>query len=451
MRDITQIFISRAEFLPEGETLEDFKKWQQEEADIVEKDKKNDSRGGGLFGGRFRHLPHHNLSAIRDVEDGVDRCPLCSWELTAEGHCTSCGFETDNTYPFSASVSDFTDDEHPAYFMGSELEALDVRMSALEESENTDHNMLENLDGHARRPRFPSRLSRTYFGSLTDDGFGETDDDSSEEGYSGSLRDFVVDEDGMEDRHPVHLSPQSSHYDSEEASGIFEALGSYSSDEQSDVRVENGISQGSETDAATTGSPANYPNIISIEDDDSDEGPVLRTRVRAYRRSLASPESNRGNEADDISTLQSHTARRRNTRGPHHMAPRADASTFHPRSPQAAVTSGTRVRGTPMEIESNSDSSYHIRYPRNRPGRAAPNRVVSDEDEVATAGSGNNSAPSRQSSSPTRTIGRRSPVRSGFRDSIGLATVESPIVLSSSPGRSSPPAFNNNVIGLLSQ
>ena len=71
VRDMTQIFISRAQLLPAGETIEDHKRWQKDEADVVEKDKKNNSQRGGLFAGRFKRFHHHNASAIRDVEDGV--------------------------------------------------------------------------------------------------------------------------------------------------------------------------------------------------------------------------------------------------------------------------------------------------------------------------------------------------------------------------------------------
>ena len=452
---MTQIFISRAELLPEGETLEDHKIWQHEEADIVEKDKKSTGRGGGLFGGRFRHSLRH--SAIRDDEDGVDRCPLCAWELSGDGYCTSCGFETDNAYPLSGSISDLTDDED-GLFSTSEmgLHTLQVTMSALEESANRelypfgnaphrvpsrmsndmeirsralrphllDQVELDTLDDYPPRSGIPSRFTRSYFTNLTDDELGDIDDYSSEEDDPGSLRNFIMEEGETEDGHPTQLSPRSSHYDSDEASGIFEALGSYSSDE-SDVRAENGGSHRSETPEARV----NRSNIISVEDDDSDEGPILRSRVRAYRRSLASPETNRSEEASAVPAARPQNTRRQqqNAREGHYLTLPANASLFHEENSLINVSPAIDVSAPSIETESDSDLSVLVRCPRIRPRRAAPNSIISDDDERATISSGNSPAPSRQSSSGTRTIGRQSPVRPVSRNQVDLATAREPI------------------------
>lgn len=462
MREITQIFISRAELLSAGETMEDHKKWQQEEADIVEKDKKDNGHGGGLFAGRFRHSRHHNASAIRDVEDGVDRCPMCAWELTDEGYCTSCAFEFDNGYPLSGSaslsVSDFTEDDDGAFFMGDDVGLFDTldpdNMSPLEESAhrsiihlgNLNHrvsprmsaevetrprtlrpHLMHTLDQHVRRPRFTT---------ATDDEFEDTDDYTSEEDDAGSLRSFI-DEGEIEHGHLMQLSPRSSHYDSDEASGIFEALGSYSSDEQSDDRGDNDVSRENTTHESKPGSSANSPNIISVEDDDSDEGPVLRSRARAHRRPLASSESNRTER-----NLPPLTWRRRSTREPHRQASGDSAMQLHQRNSQTTESSSTVLRAISIETESDSGSSPLARRLRTRLGRSAPSRIISDdEDDAATVSSGNTSASSRQSSSGTMTIGRQSPARLDPSNQEDLATVEPPIVLSSSPGRLNAPAY----------
>lgn len=71
--------------MPAGETPEDHARLGQEESAQVDRDKADvDGLRGGLFHGRFR-LEDRNLRAFRDVEDGVDRCPICGWEL--EGFC----------------------------------------------------------------------------------------------------------------------------------------------------------------------------------------------------------------------------------------------------------------------------------------------------------------------------------------------------------------------------
>ncbi|MCJ1471832.1 hypothetical protein MMC13_000473 [Lambiella insularis] len=85
---MTQLFISRAELMPPGETTNEHLIAKEEEANIVERDRSNtDARSGGLFRGCFRALPYAHV--IQDVEDGVTRCPLCSWELI-DGFCNGC-------------------------------------------------------------------------------------------------------------------------------------------------------------------------------------------------------------------------------------------------------------------------------------------------------------------------------------------------------------------------
>ncbi|KAF2142076.1 uncharacterized protein K452DRAFT_326606 [Aplosporella prunicola CBS 121167] len=97
VREMASVFINRAELLPPGETLEQHKKWQQEEADAVQLDKNNDDiRTGGLFRGCFSRWLDPKLRVIRDEEDGVDRCPICSWELE-DGECAQCGLQFDDS------------------------------------------------------------------------------------------------------------------------------------------------------------------------------------------------------------------------------------------------------------------------------------------------------------------------------------------------------------------
>ena len=105
VREMTQVFISRAELLPGGETTGDHKKLQREEMELVERDKNNVDRSVcGLFRGSFRYDPL-NIRAIRDDEDGVERCPRCMWELE-EGFCLRChaGLDDDGLMP-----EDFSD------------------------------------------------------------------------------------------------------------------------------------------------------------------------------------------------------------------------------------------------------------------------------------------------------------------------------------------------------
>lgn len=74
VREITQTFVNTATLLPAGETTEDHRKPQREEAELVEKDKAGQVGGGGLFNGRFNGSARYR-APIRDSLDGVDRCP----------------------------------------------------------------------------------------------------------------------------------------------------------------------------------------------------------------------------------------------------------------------------------------------------------------------------------------------------------------------------------------
>ena len=91
------MFISRIELLPEDETTDEHHEARLAEASIIDTDK--GPGGEGLFKGAFTrqhpafHHPTYNgpIRAIRDHEDGVDRCPMCAWELE-EGACMHCGY-----------------------------------------------------------------------------------------------------------------------------------------------------------------------------------------------------------------------------------------------------------------------------------------------------------------------------------------------------------------------
>ncbi|KAK7510740.1 uncharacterized protein IWZ02DRAFT_494694 [Phyllosticta citriasiana] len=97
IREMTTVFINRTELLPTGETEDQHKQWQKEEADIVQADKSNsDGQTGGLFKGCFKVRPEAGLRVVRDQNDGIDRCPMCAWELV-DRECSQCGLQFDET------------------------------------------------------------------------------------------------------------------------------------------------------------------------------------------------------------------------------------------------------------------------------------------------------------------------------------------------------------------
>ena len=105
---MTQLFISRAELMPAGENTEKHSNANMEEAAIVERDKADtDPRTGGLFRGCFRGCSMGTHAIIRDVEDGVERCPNCAWELE-DGYCDGCGIN------YGSDVESYYGDSTPS-------------------------------------------------------------------------------------------------------------------------------------------------------------------------------------------------------------------------------------------------------------------------------------------------------------------------------------------------
>lgn len=91
LRDLAHLFVGRAELLPEDETVADHDRDRAAEAQMLSKDRE----GAGLFQGVFKMqtlLPITGMERpIRDLDDGVFRCPSCAWELE-DGECYRCGW-----------------------------------------------------------------------------------------------------------------------------------------------------------------------------------------------------------------------------------------------------------------------------------------------------------------------------------------------------------------------
>lgn len=231
VREMTQIFIGRAELMPAGETTNEHLIAKQEEASIVEGDRLNtDTRNGGLFRGCFN--THSNISAaavIHDDEDGVTRCPHCSWELV-NGFCNGC----ERNY----------DTEGELFYDDTDDSSLDQSGSDLGQSDGY-HDLIEgtltahpddiSLDGDGygvhtpnyngeftfgrtaaqgligrpinrndspataqnRRRYTPSMLSDVATTQNDGDGYSEADE-VEEEDYETSLDGFVVDDQNTE-------------------------------------------------------------------------------------------------------------------------------------------------------------------------------------------------------------------------------------------------------------
>jgi hypothetical protein len=222
---MTSVFIVRLELLPPGETLDEHKKWQKEEADAVQADKDNtDPRTGGLFKGCFRAHPLQgrgpSLQVLRDQEDGVDRCPVCTWELE-DGGCQQCGliFDESGEVSWGDSFTGFSDmdemSEHDADDIDAGMDLDDVDYGAFENWEDYlpdqgSFMMRRFLEAGIppqaaafarRRPLTHSEAGsrRSYTQSIVSDLYGdemdtvEEEDEDAEE--DSEMNDFIDDED----------------------------------------------------------------------------------------------------------------------------------------------------------------------------------------------------------------------------------------------------------------
>ena len=222
---MTGLFIARAELLPPGETIEEHRKWHKDEADAVQQDKDNkDARTGGLFKGCFRAHPLHalgpSLQVVRDQEDGVDRCPICTWELE-DGGCTQCGLIFDETGEVSwgDSFTGFSDmdemSEHDTDDLDADMDMDGVDFNGYDEAmdgwgdylpEQGSFMMRRFLEAGIppnaaafarRRPMTHSEAGsrRSYSQSIVSDIYGDEMDTVEEEDEEDSeMNDFIDDE-----------------------------------------------------------------------------------------------------------------------------------------------------------------------------------------------------------------------------------------------------------------
>lgn len=477
---MTQIFINRPELMPDGETTEDHRKWQQEEAEIVEKDKQaGGDHSKGLFHGCFVSSSRRHVSPIRDNQDGVERCPQCTWELE-DGYCVSCEIQV--THPDtegsvgseSPSISYFTDEEaarhrhieetrdffavvrpEPVSEQGGGIEGYsglsglsndsDEDASAIPIAAQRDVWRRMGARGSARPPssgrmRHAAAHRRYSETGTSDADFGDTDDFSAEDDEAGSLDDFVVND--VDERPPsAGHSPRSSHYDTDEVSGIVDQFRTYSSEEEEHGHgVDDRVDQTSEL-------PDNPPFSPIYLESDSDEGPIIRSRRNGYERSTVSPRPSSSDGSEAMASAEHFIRSRRDRRHRNDPAPGRRLSTVHRRTSNEGSDFRSDLRddgfrGVAIGIESDSDSSPPVQHQPHR-RRAVSRRILSDDDdddddEALIASVDSNPTCSRPSSSGTATVGRATPSHSSSREH-DMQTADhtfrtaSPIVVNSSP------------------
>ena len=401
---MTQIFTNRAELIPAGETTQEHKKWQEEEAALVERDKSNPGHKGGLFRGCFRLTRRRPTAAIRDDEDGVDRCPRCAWELE-DGLCANC------EYPEGVDPSEMSEIDGHGYwdedqydmdeaFMEELVEALDddahmdgyvpnVEFSEDEYSSTSEgfplrmrseseefSSRIRQRDRRITAP--PNRLRAHPEEETPYDTFPDDTDEGSEDEEVGSLDGFVVNDVETGPR-SVSNSPRSLNWETDE--------GTDGEDNQQQISDNDQLTQEYETSPTS----AQYD-----PEDESDEGPILRSRRHVRRRSVASDQSSGSDGNGGSGVSQALNALRVRNRYNSSDVSANSRRNIRPENPDANKESS---RFSPIEVESDSDSPVPAQRARRR--RAIPNRLSLDDDSDVAASSG------------TVTVGRDSPKPSG--------------------------------------
>ena len=284
IRELVLIFVSRNELLPDGETAEEHHTYVREEAEIVAKDKAStDPRTGGLFKGCFKRGRHSMLGPIHDPGDGVDRCPLCHWELE-DGYCNQCGEVVDLHEHLGFSDydddSDITDDE-----LDHELDLEDAR--AVFGADGQDEYLDGGLMGdhiplyhgepgsiaNARNPAHPRHRIR----GRSTRGFGSAnipielpfsdEDDSEDDEPDENLDGFVVGDDNVQ-----YVSSD------EDEDADADAPSTSQTRSRGRRRAPVVLSDDEEDTAASVGAPA------ESELDSDDEGPIVRGSQRNKNR-----------------------------------------------------------------------------------------------------------------------------------------------------------------------
>ena len=399
--------------VPAGETTEEHRAQQQEEAGRLDKDRAiGATTGKGLFGVRFRDSGPRRIPIIRDVEDGVDRCPACTWELE-DGWCESCGYIADGH-----SGSDLSDSER-SYYIGEDLGddflehpmmrddvgidfpgdgrhvPFDHAPSVDSDGNTIDEDLDAELDARAYqalaaargRARYPLAATvrgtghwhtHDLHGSSSEgdyddeEGFPDTEQYSSD-GTAGSLDDFIADD--QSGGPPLEHSRRNSQYGSDD--GTETAM-------DFDPEYAEGNRGSHEPHLDETMVHEDFTPGIRDSDDDSDGSPVAR------RRRIQAPTID---SDDDAGILALHASRLQPPRNRIGFDRLTAPNTFsrsegtnrarfeRDYSPDYRLRGGGTSQQAPIEIGSDSDVPAPV--PRSRRNRQIVDPETSDDDGAA--------------------------------------------------------------------
>ena len=424
---MAQIFTNRPELMPIGETTHEHKRWQEEEAALVEKDRATTGLKGGLFRGCFRRTRRRRLPVIRDDEDGVNRCPECAWELE-DGICGACGFpaemtdsdghgQWDDQFDDGASMEEGFEALYEGGSMGRIMGRPSPSFSEHGYSSEDGSSIGIAPQMNVRDRLITRQLNRMRAdpeeGPDYDSFLEDTDEDSEEE--AGSLDGFVVN-DVDDGPHSVTSSTRSLHWETDE--GTDEGT-----DEEASQPQNYDHGRNSPDEDRTNETPFAVGQYEP--DDESDEGPILRSRRQIQRRSEASRQSSGSDGRGGSGVSQALNALRVRTG---YNGSRVSANAQRNSAHRDPDTRGGRSAGGPIEIESDSDSPVPAQHTW-RSRRAIPIHPASDDDSEVEVSSG--TATLRDSPRPI--AGRTSNGSENVRRARQTSNATWPIPIDSSP------------------
>lgn len=286
LREISHLFLTRQELLPEDETVAEHKKDQDEETELLGKDR----RGEGLFQGVFKLPRFHTLmpGPIHDFEDRVDRCPVCAWEIE-DGRCNRCGL----------TLGDYTDI--------SESESDLSGLSDMDDDSQSESS--EDGSGHDQALPYP------HFHAIEIEEDEDDEDDSDVNEYDRH-DDFIDNEDEL-DLDDVEMPGDYDNYPTDAATP-------YSEEDQSELDIYNGsmrrrpvhIIHDSDEESISTnpespessdriGRPRRRRQVVISSDEEDEEAPPSRLPVApslepsSETRPFMMPDLNESNSDED--------------------------------------------------------------------------------------------------------------------------------------------------------
>ncbi|KAL8764329.1 MAG: hypothetical protein Q9184_000034 [Pyrenodesmia sp. 2 TL-2023] len=401
VREIAQTFVNTAALLPPGETTEDHKNIQREEAEIIEQDRTDEGRFGGLFKGRFKHHFHHP-APIRDGPDGVDRCPMCTWEIE-DGMCASCGYtvldpgpyegnyrqayanlfaahDDDESYPSDTQSFDLSEIEEE---FANDPEELGYGSTGSGSSMRIARRRLEHIRREVGLPtRAPLRRRRQSHTMSPLSHLESSEYDYSSDGFGspGSLQEFMVDDTAIDD---AFSSDRSEHTDN---ALTYSGRGSSSEpSQQREPSFDPDPGESSDSTAINTGSRRSRGRPIATSSPDVSDDDVGLDSDSDQSAHPLSPHDEGSQSGGGFSPLQHNSE----DGGSQHIPIQVDSDSD---GPPVRRTRNRPTAASTMSSDEGESEAPPVRRRRKRPA-AALAMLSSDEEDDGARGVNINRSP----------------------------------------------------------